>query len=182
MTKQDGVVVSPIIRIIRIIADFVKTFKTILLRLPALLIAGCIWFLSSQSTLPQVKGVFGWDKLQHILAYGALSFTIGLWISPLFWKNRKVLALLLTTLIGSAYGAIDEFHQYFVPGRSSDIWDWLADTMGAFLGALAIMILFKIIRRSDSQGVAFETDENKRDKINEIVKTDDGISSNYHIS
>jgi VanZ family protein len=44
-------------------------------------------------------------------------------------------------LAASAYGAIDEFHQSFVPGRDCNVWDWLADTLGAFLGALAVMLL-----------------------------------------
>ena len=36
-------------------------------------------------------------------------------------------------LAASAYGATDEFHQLFVPGRSCDVFDWLADTTGAAL-------------------------------------------------
>ena len=34
----------------------------------------------------------------------------------------------------SAYGALDELHQYFVPGRACMWQDWLIDTMGAALG------------------------------------------------
>ena len=129
--------------------------RTIWLRLPALLIAGVIWFLSSQSTLPQPKGILGWDKLQHFLAYGALGVAVGLWAFPVFWKRRPVLALLLTILVSSAYGAIDEFHQYFVPGRDCNVWDWIADTLGAFLGALALMIgmrIFKIAKTVKTNG------------------------------
>jgi len=125
-------------------------FKAVLLRVPAPLIAGTLWFLSSQSTLPQPPGPLGWDKLQHLLAYGALSFAIGLWISPAFWKRRSLFTLLLTTLIGSAYGAIDEIHQYFVPGRHSNVWDWVANTLGSFLGALTIMIVIKKCGRETS--------------------------------
>jgi VanZ family protein len=29
------------------------------------------------------------------------------------------------------YGASDEFHQRFVPGRTADVLDWLADSLGA---------------------------------------------------
>ena len=118
-------------------------FRAILLRLPALLIAGVIWFLSSQSTLPQPKGILGWDKLQHGAAFAALAAAVGLWISPAFWKRRSFLALLLAGLIGSAYGAVDEFHQYFVPGRYSTFWDWLADTLGAFFGAAAMLLFIR---------------------------------------
>jgi len=122
-------------------------YKTILLRLPAPLIAGTLWFLSSQSTLPQPPGPLSWDKLQHLLAYGVFGFAVGLWMSPTFWKNRTVLALLVTTIIGSAYGAIDEIHQYFVPGRHSNVWDWVANTLGSLWGALAIMITMKKFHR-----------------------------------
>ena len=32
---------------------------------------------------------------------------------------------------GMAYGATDEWHQSFVPGRSTELADWIADTAGA---------------------------------------------------
>jgi VanZ family protein len=117
--------------------------RPLLLRLPALLIAAIIWFLSSQSILPHPPGIIGWDKLLHFSAYGALGIAVGLWISPAFWKRRPALSLLLVTIIASAYGVTDELHQYFVPGRDCDIWDWVADTLGAFTDALAVMIVMK---------------------------------------
>jgi VanZ family protein len=120
-----------------------STFRTYLPKLPALLVAGGIWFLSSQSILPQPKGVLGWDKLQHLLAYAVLAAAVGLWASPAFWKRRPALALLCTALVSSAYGVIDEVHQYFVPGRDCNVWDWLADTLGAILGAVAAMIVLR---------------------------------------
>ena len=121
--------------------SMVQPFRIVLLRLPALLIAGVIWFLSSQSILPQPKGIFGWDKLQHLAAFAALAAAAGLWASPAFWKRRSALTLLLTMIVGSAYGAVDEIHQYFVPGRDCNFWDWLADTLGAVLGAAAMLLL-----------------------------------------
>ena len=122
-------------------ALFCSSMKKILIRLPALLIAGLIWFLSSQSILPQPKGILGWDKLQHLLAYGALGIAAGFWVPPVLWRRRHVLSLLLTMLAVSAYGAIDEFHQYFVPGRDCNVWDWFADTLGAVFGTVAIKVL-----------------------------------------
>jgi VanZ family protein len=120
-------------------------FRKLLFRLPAPLIAAIIWFLSSQSILPHPPGIIGWDKLLHFSAYGALGIVVGLWISPAFWNRRPVLSLLFVTIIGSVYGVTDELHQYFVPGRDCDIWDWVADTLGAFTGALAVMIAIKKI-------------------------------------
>jgi VanZ family protein len=111
----------------------------ILFRVPALLIAGAIWFLSSQSILPQPKGILGFDKLQHLIAYLVLAGAVGFWISPEFWRQRRFLALFLVGLVSSAYGVIDEVHQLFTPGRDCNVWDWIADTLGAVLGAAAVM-------------------------------------------
>lgn len=30
----------------------------------------------------------------------------------------------------SLYGISDEWHQSFIPGRESDLFDWIADTVG----------------------------------------------------
>ena len=119
----------------------------ILFRLPALFIAASIWFLSSQSILPQPKGILGWDKLQHLLAYAVLAGAVGLWASPVFWKRRPRTALFVTALVSSVYGVIDEIHQYFVPGRDCNVWDWLADTLGAAIGAAAMLVAFRVTEK-----------------------------------
>jgi VanZ like family len=54
----------------------------------------------------------------------------------------------LATLIASLYGITDEFHQSFVPGRSPDVLDWLADTAGALLATLLLAQLSRSIHRS----------------------------------
>jgi VanZ family protein len=89
--------------------------------------------------LPQVKGILGFDKFQHLFAYLVLSAAVGLWISPASWRKRRVLGFFLTAVIASIYGVADEIHQYFTPGRDCNIWDWIADTLGTILGAAAIM-------------------------------------------
>ena len=35
---------------------------------------------------------------------------------------------------GALYGATDEWHQSFVPGRDASVLDWLADLCGVTLG------------------------------------------------
>jgi VanZ family protein len=117
----------------------------ILLRLPVFIVAAGIWFLSSQSTLPQIKGVFGFDKLQHLLAYAVLAVAAGLWVSPGRWKERGLCFFFVTAGIAAFYGLSDEIHQSFVPGRDANVWDWIADALGAFAGAgLAAVVLRKI--------------------------------------
>ena len=36
-----------------------------------------------------------------------------------------------------AYGATDEVHQLFVPGRTGDVYDLMADAAGALAGTIA---------------------------------------------
>lgn len=62
-------------------------------------------------------------------------------------------ACLIAIACASLYGASDEFHQLFVPGRMCDPMDWLVDTAGASLGAgLAFGWLRRRERRSQSEG------------------------------
>jgi VanZ family protein len=99
------------------------------------LVAGAIWALSSQSRLPTIKGVLGVDKVQHLLAYAVLAVGVAFWFSRARWRAHPALTLLAVVCISSLYGATDEVHQHFVPGRTCNAWDWLADTLGAAIGA-----------------------------------------------
>jgi len=111
----------------------------IVVRLPAPLIMITLWVLSSQSTLPEMKGIFGFDKFLHFIAFAALSVAVGLWFSMDSWLKRPGRFFLICAAIASAYGIVDEFHQYFVPGRFSSVWDWAADTLGGTAGAVVIL-------------------------------------------
>jgi VanZ family protein len=105
--------------------------------LPALAYAGLIFWLSSQPNplpfLPQ--GLLSQDKLLHALEYAVLGGLLfaGLRLAGL----RTGLAIAVAVLAASAYGASDELHQSFVPNRTADVLDWVADTLGALAGALA---------------------------------------------
>jgi VanZ family protein len=46
-------------------------------------------------------------------------------------------------VIASLYGASDELHQSFIPGRSPEIGDWVADTLGALIAVLLVAWLVK---------------------------------------
>jgi VanZ family protein len=57
-----------------------------------------------------------------------------------------MLTLMLVAGIASLYGATDEVHQLFVPGRNCNAWDWAADTVGAALGA-AVYLRVESVKR-----------------------------------
>ena len=57
------------------------------------------------------------------------------------WSQRDVpggAQLWLPWLIGTAYAVTDEFHQYFVPGRSCEVRDMLIDSCGVLVGVLIV--------------------------------------------
>jgi VanZ family protein len=94
-----------------------------------LLVAATIFFASSHSTVA-APGISNFDKVAHFSVYGLLATLLGrLGRGPRVWW----LALLATSL----YGVSDEWHQSFVPGRSCEVADWVADTLG---GALALTL------------------------------------------
>ena len=70
------------------------------------------------------------DKLSHFAVYGLLG-TLVCRLGP--GRRAAIRALILV----SAYGASDEWHQSFVPGRASEVEDWIADTLG---GAVAVSL------------------------------------------
>lgn len=71
------------------------------------------------------------DKVAHLLEYATLA---GAWLGALraTWpaaaRGRHAA---LAALLAAAYGATDEWHQSFVPGRSAEVADWCADAAGA---------------------------------------------------
>jgi VanZ family protein len=103
--------------------------------LPPFLWALVIFVASSipSSEMPEAK-ILKYDKLIHLSVYFIFAFLIyrALKYEGLSAKVRSS-ASVLTVLLAAFYGATDEFHQFFVPGRSMDVFDWLADTSGAIL-------------------------------------------------
>lgn len=127
------------INIIKKNGDIVSFFKNlskidIFMRLSFIICALLIFFLSSQSKLPSPpKPFFGLDKIFHIIAFGAFAFTLTFWFKTEKWISKAKKYVLFVICITVIYGLSDEIHQYFVPNRSSSVYDLLADALGAFL-------------------------------------------------
>jgi VanZ family protein len=90
-----------------------------------ILYSGGIWWLSSR-TGSQVGIPAPWDKLVHLLEFALLGFLAA----------RATGSARGGFVFAAVWGAVDEIHQAFVPLRSSGLDDWLADLIGAFLGAM----------------------------------------------
>jgi VanZ family protein len=115
--------------------------RTVVAFLPAALYAAVLFALSAQpNPLPFLPPeLLLQDKLLHGLAYTALGALLVPGFRGAGCSARS--AVLLAVALASVYGATDEFHQSFVPGRNADVLDWVADTLGAALGAAAATTL-----------------------------------------
>jgi UDP-2,3-diacylglucosamine pyrophosphatase LpxH len=94
-----------------------------------------IFWLSSLSSYPgHVSLPSPLDKLAHATVFGVLAFLLDLALResrhdlPLYRRHAWIF------LAVALYGATDEWHQAFVPGRDCSRYDWLADALGAALG------------------------------------------------
>jgi VanZ family protein len=107
------------------------------------LYAAAIFVESSISRLPELPSGFS-DKDGHALLYAGLAVLIvralcgGSWRRVTLWTGAAAVAL------AALYGATDEFHQCFVPGRTADVLDWLADFIGAAIGVTVVWLLTRV--------------------------------------
>lgn len=92
-----------------------------------LAIASLVIVASSRSRLATVPDIPHLDKITHFVVFGLLGTLVGRLGTG--WRGA-VGALLIV----AAFGATDELHQAFVPGRTPELADWLADTAGAATG------------------------------------------------
>ena len=82
------------------------------------------------------------DKLVHLFLFGVLSFLMAKGFASQetngFLQNFPKL---IAVLISSVYGAIIEVIQEFcIPGRNGDVYDSLADSLGAIIGIWIFLI------------------------------------------
>jgi VanZ family protein len=82
------------------------------------------------------------DKVIHFTAYAALGAAMG-WAA----RARSFRRALPWIAVVSMLGAADEWHQQFIPSRSMDVRDWMADTAGAAAG---LSLVTALARRRES--------------------------------
>lgn len=87
----------------------------------ALLMAAILFFGANEigklNTVPHLV-----HKVEHFFYYGIMAFLLARGFGPRWWWT----ALLAVPLIG----ALDEWHQLYVPGRNSSVYDWMTDVIG----------------------------------------------------
>jgi VanZ family protein len=121
--------------------------KKVLPFLPAALYYGLIFFLSSRSHLLHVP-VANFDKLAHGLAFSVMGFLLAFGFFKSVHASLKT-KILFVWLVGTGLGILDEIHQIFVRGRTSDPRDATADAVGVGLG---IFLYWLVVRKKISRG------------------------------
>ena len=100
----------------------------------------------------------GADKVAHFGFYGVVGFLFVLWRRET--GKGAAGAVVWAAIFAALLGAVDEFHQQWIPGRSMEFFDWVADfaggTAGAFGAAVAASQLpFLLTRKNQPAPRAF---------------------------
>lgn len=121
--------------------NFLKKNKVLLVYIPLALYWIVIFVLTSLpgESFPSV-GIS--DKLQHLLAYCVLAVLLNLTIQI---QNKfallKKYPALFTFIFIFGYAVIDEVHQLFIPGRSGELGDVIADLTGGVIGLILVKLI-----------------------------------------
>jgi VanZ family protein len=103
---------------------------------------GLTFLFTSIPNLEIPEGIPFWDKGAHFAFYGGTGFLCALWRRESGFPAKR--AVLYAVLFVLAVGALDEIHQYWIPGRSMELLDWLADTLGGGTGAVFSLLLSRL--------------------------------------
>jgi VanZ family protein len=113
------------------------------------LAASVILFWLSSIPIRQPANLPYLDKVEHVTAYCLLAlayYNVG---SAGGRRIGRAVAL-GTWLAAVAFGISDEWHQSFVPGRSAEVADVMADAFGAALGVGAALAMRNgFVRRAE---------------------------------
>lgn len=114
---------------------------------------GWLWPAALAATIVVASGrgqvaapdIVDFDKVAHAAVFGLLATLVH---RNGFPPRQAWLPVLLVSL----FGALDEWHQSFTPGRSVEVADWVADTVGAAL-AVTIYVNWTAYRRWLERGL-----------------------------
>jgi VanZ family protein len=77
------------------------------------------------------------DKIIHFILY----FILGGLLARAKLKSASHAGNAVLVALGGVYGVLDEWHQSFVPGRTPDAMDWLADMAGVTAGYTLVAVV-----------------------------------------
>lgn len=126
--------------------EFLEKRKIWLVYIP-LGIYWIILFTATSIPIDQLPSLGLSDKINHFVAFFILA--VLLFLTLKYQRKNYYLfskASLIAFIICLIYGAIDEIHQMWIPGRYAEMLDWLADGFGALAGVLVVSYLMNRLK------------------------------------
>ena len=121
--------------------------KSVLRKIPAILVMIVLFMLSTlPGNDPFLNSIHISDKIKHFIAYFVLGITFCIWIPSKDWFKKPLIYSILVVFLCTLFGASDEYHQTFVPGRSGSLYDLAADFAGGLTAVFTYFLLLKKIR------------------------------------
>jgi len=113
---------------------------------PAVLYALLIFWLGSVEMPDGPEGPpMPSDKVMHLLAFGGMQLVV---FRAVRWRWRRlglVAQLIRAAALAAGLGALLELYQAFLPYRSCDVADWVADVIGVALASGLIALLTRAV-------------------------------------
>lgn len=100
------------------------------------------WILLGVAThtpLRMAKRIEHGDKLVHAAAYGGLAFC--LFVVLAMFRRIRISSYAIVWGVVALYGVVDEVLQGYVPYRTPDVKDWIADMIGATASLVGAYLL-----------------------------------------
>ncbi len=108
---------------------------------PIFLYCLLIFIQSSYPSIERTHELPYLDKVFHFVAYALLGALFLRAFKTSRIKNNIRFILILSVLLSFLYGISDEIHQHFVPYRSADLMDVLADMLGGLMGVYIYQLI-----------------------------------------
>ena len=119
-----------------------------LARILALAWMGLIYYLSDRPSIDVEEFFSAQDKVAHAIVFGILAILYLLSMQR-STEGYRLHRLWIAVGLTAAYGIFDEVHQAFVPNRTADVWDVVADTIG---GLIAVYLVYRAVKSSRLEG------------------------------
>ncbi|MEX1010297.1 MAG: VanZ family protein [Chthoniobacterales bacterium] len=109
---------------------------------------GIVWLSSLTPDQLPSAAFLTWDKFNHFAA-----FAVGGWLAASALRTsrpdaRAFSSITAAIVLVAAFGGFDELRQLLTPGRSgADLYDWIADFLGAITGSIMTLITHARLER-----------------------------------
>jgi len=110
------------------------------------LLTGWVVFTLTLTSIPNPEfgpSFPGADKVAHFGFYGVMGFLFVLWRREI--GMGAAVAVVWAAIFTALLGAVDEFHQQWIPGRSMELLDWAFDFAGGMAGSFCSAVAVSMI-------------------------------------